>query len=699
MSENTGSSRRRKVISATLAIAMATTMLLSGTLAYFYQTRAVNIFKGEELTKEVIAHDDFDKTTGNKDIYLENTGTSPVYVRIRLTEDFWSSEETNTGAAVPDTTYKYRNGYMPNADHTAGSMVHAVSNDPTADPLAGNGEGDFHEEYFAWTWGNQKKQYLSAADNETTQAYSNDNTTEKYIEDRVAHDNSNTTYTMGAENIKETEVSEGVMSYMKWYNLTSTASTATPEEITAAWENQYNFTGWVMDRNGWCYWSQPLMPGQATGLLLDQVTKKGQIANDALNYEYHIHVDFEAVNMNDYELWMNRKPASSDGDTWNESGYIDWRLNGLLKNITDKIKYGEKITKLIEQLQKMKTDYPKTQITGHETDSEGHPVYYYSMGAMSDIETALQTLYQANYARAKQYKESAEAKQAAYIADKTAVLNGDTTVQDPDGTAIDLTTLQDDAARAYLSKYAHEAGKLTYDEVKGINSFDLAGSKDNPVQISDLSWITNETLPNLKTLTLIRPDETSLKGYLDLSNFPDTIETIIIQNDSAITGINVSGLPKLKRIDFERCAGLTKFTETKNADGTYTGIYGLDAVAEQMESISVRGCEFTTFDGTPFKNLKSLWIGAYVPNTWTSVNLSGLTKLSTFSVFPIYTTTLDISDIADELISVADMRKLEEITINSRQILTDLKRELTVTEKDTGKKYKLAVDGTKTEIS
>ncbi len=51
------SSRSRKTISAVLAVAMVLVMLMSGTLAYFYQSRAVNKIFGTE--KNVIGHDDF----------------------------------------------------------------------------------------------------------------------------------------------------------------------------------------------------------------------------------------------------------------------------------------------------------------------------------------------------------------------------------------------------------------------------------------------------------------------------------------------------------------------------------------------------------------------------------------------------------------------------------------------------------------
>lgn len=101
MRENMSSRKRRKALSIILAVAMVATMLLSGTLAFYYNATATNEFDGQMLTKEVVAHDDFNEESGNKDIYMENLGESTVYVRVKLTEDFRLNQEKD----VAPTTY------------------------------------------------------------------------------------------------------------------------------------------------------------------------------------------------------------------------------------------------------------------------------------------------------------------------------------------------------------------------------------------------------------------------------------------------------------------------------------------------------------------------------------------------------------------------------------------------------------------
>jgi hypothetical protein len=59
----------------------------------------------------------------------------------------------------------------------------------------------------------------------------------------------------------------------------------TPAEATLAC--------WILDTDGWCYWSQPLMPDTATNLLLDNVQ---MTANPDDNWAYYIDVNLQASN-------------------------------------------------------------------------------------------------------------------------------------------------------------------------------------------------------------------------------------------------------------------------------------------------------------------------------------------------------------------------------------------------------------------
>lgn len=86
----------RKKAAGGISLVAVIALLLMGTFAWYDFTQAAeNVFTGP-FVREVLLHDDFDGEaaaewdeyqTINKDVYVENTGNTDVYVRVKLTEN------------------------------------------------------------------------------------------------------------------------------------------------------------------------------------------------------------------------------------------------------------------------------------------------------------------------------------------------------------------------------------------------------------------------------------------------------------------------------------------------------------------------------------------------------------------------------------------------------------------------------------
>ncbi len=76
-----------------------------------------------------------------------------------------------------------------------------------------------------------------------------------------------------------------------------------------------SFEGWIIDTDGWAYWSKALKPGTATGLLLNKLNIQPKLSEEKYDWEYDIHVDFEAVDATDIGLWTTTtQTKDSDGN-------------------------------------------------------------------------------------------------------------------------------------------------------------------------------------------------------------------------------------------------------------------------------------------------------------------------------------------------------------------------------------------------
>jgi len=244
-------------IKAGFAVVCALALFMAGTFAWEQIINHVNEFTGKR--DDVTMHDDFDPSTGQKDVYVENQGSKPIFIRVKLNEAMNLTSYTWRPAAGDWTTHTYGT--------TAENCGHA------------NAAGKLFHDYFKWTMGGWKY-YVPAAGLE-----------------QIVHDTR--TYT-------ETD-----------FNAGTAKKTPDAVMITAAGflamtpEQQADFIGWIYDTDGYAYWSQPLNKGEVTGLLLHKVTTDASLKNT--DYYYAIDVIVEAVDIDDIPMWTQGAQPSDGG--------------------------------------------------------------------------------------------------------------------------------------------------------------------------------------------------------------------------------------------------------------------------------------------------------------------------------------------------------------------------------------------------
>ena len=295
---DTKQSRRgagKKTVAAIAAIVFVLALLLGGAFAWrdFAQS-AMNRLRGGS-TADVLLHDDF-SPWDNKDVYVENTGDQPLIVRVLFEEYFQIGNKVlvpATGGDINDSSTYAIHLFGGEADITMGASGAAVI---TRDLLPETCEYPTHE-YFQWELGGEPglpvvmaegKYYLRGTselgnhDYEAmmTQAIADAGLTGMSFDDAV--DNPNI---LGPNGLMfgKTLDQYPVFTIEGWMKLDHRVQIKTP--------------CWILDTDGWAYWSQLLQPGEATNLLLDNVT---MIKKPSDNFQYIVDVQLQAVNPSEW---------------------------------------------------------------------------------------------------------------------------------------------------------------------------------------------------------------------------------------------------------------------------------------------------------------------------------------------------------------------------------------------------------------
>ena len=259
--------RNIKKTSAVVSVVCAIALIISGTFAWSKIQNIQNEFE-ETVTPSAELRDDFDLDSGNKDVYVENTGEVSFFVRMKLNEYMEIFNATsNKFESIKDANYKATEnpeGTVPLkkiAKEQWDTHICDVNGvDSCGNPTAAS--KTFHE-YYRWKMGGTKKTTLTGK-----------------IE----------TYT------------------------TPTAAVMTMAE----WENAGSLSGdiWVLDTDGYIYYAMKVKPQTTTGLLLDAVNN---LNTPDSNFYYAIDAIMEVVLEDDLETMMNGGGPTAQGHTLEKS--------------------------------------------------------------------------------------------------------------------------------------------------------------------------------------------------------------------------------------------------------------------------------------------------------------------------------------------------------------------------------------------
>ena len=258
-------SKRRKlaaILSAVLVVALAVT----GTMAWTQLDGEETNEWGDTVTPGGNGHDDFDGNE-DKDVYYENYGSAPLFVRIRLDEYMELGESTNAKSLVKGAKRSDKTTWTPHVPAAQGTPeVCAPGNLETAGV-------DFHD---FWTW-------------KMGSAFG-----ERYYWPTLP-----------------TDTDAGKVQKDQFYkapgNVDGRQLKAIPEATVvtmAKWVADGMPIGnyWVVDTDGWAYWAAPLVPKSATGLLLNEVKLTNKPDQ---SYYYAINVRYNASDKTDIGVLKN----------------------------------------------------------------------------------------------------------------------------------------------------------------------------------------------------------------------------------------------------------------------------------------------------------------------------------------------------------------------------------------------------------
>jgi len=271
------------------AIVLSFVLLAGGAFAWTdFSQSIINRLRGN-ADNDVLLHDDFEPGK-NKDVYVENTGKTPLVVRVQFREFFQIGNNVLTPGVDLDPgtpIYKDTDGkYVPSKSWPIHKFpATAMTGTGAWGEFDGDCTANTHD-FWEWKMTGEQKWYKKG-----TSAQGNYD----YAPGSSLHDPLTCAQTLDKENI---------MTVAAW-----NALTATQKENTACW---------ILDADGWCYWSQPLNPGEATNLLLDNVQLiPGVLPDD--NYAYFIDVKLQASNKSEIEDMKNNE----FGATANGKNLID----------------------------------------------------------------------------------------------------------------------------------------------------------------------------------------------------------------------------------------------------------------------------------------------------------------------------------------------------------------------------------------
>jgi len=275
---------RNLLLLALSALAVVAVMVGSAFAWTDFGQSRTNRFRGT-VEADVTLHDEYDEETGDKDVFVENSGNSPIYVRIRLDEYM----EIDSKSFIDTANIRRKDTWTP----------HTYDNTTVEDCE------HFHE-YYTWKMSGAQRSFVEG--------------TPGLVYSRLGANGRVDTTPAGG---KPTAVASSPIIMSKYLALKtlSESQLAIDEGLDAAmsaedliiWMSATTDGCWILDdtdtaENGgaWAYWSVALEAGQATNLLIDSVTRTGK--EPSADWYYGIDVKLQAVTVSDF-------------GKWNDSGY------------------------------------------------------------------------------------------------------------------------------------------------------------------------------------------------------------------------------------------------------------------------------------------------------------------------------------------------------------------------------------------
>jgi len=273
-----GRKTSKKPLIAALTVVLVVAILLGGAMAWtdFTQSRT-NKFRGAN-DADVTLHDEFDGE--NKDVFVENSGTNTIYVRVRLDEFMQVNDHIFKMAdPAPTPDVRDKTTWIP---HTyAGKSIVDCGNTDTKDK--------FHNHY-KWKISGADRKYLPG--------------TPGMVYGTLGADGKVDENPTGGKPTATASAPILMSEFLALENLDYSSQMSAAQK--AEWD-RIKAGLWILDDTakaadggGWAYWSAPLLPDTATNLLLDEV-KLHKDADD--DWIYRIDVKLQAVTANDFGKW------------------------------------------------------------------------------------------------------------------------------------------------------------------------------------------------------------------------------------------------------------------------------------------------------------------------------------------------------------------------------------------------------------
>ena len=281
---------KRKTLPGIVAVSLVA-LMVTGTFAWTnFGSRITNEWRG---IGSIInppdnvggtLHNDHAPDSSYHQIFVENWGDEPIFVRIMLREYM----EMGSGAGLKSTDgdepnpLNFAEPLIPNTyiDNPDAWKIHIpISTSPNIC------DSEIIHSYWEWEMGGQKYFHPASVDRRNDKSY-------------VAS-GSPADLTANYENVQQTLYAQ-VITMAQWIENGSIAG---------------NY--WVFDTDGWAYWAAPLNPGDATGLLLNRVTK---ITPPEKDYFYGINViaQMATADLDDLDNYERFGDSSNGG--WTEAG-------------------------------------------------------------------------------------------------------------------------------------------------------------------------------------------------------------------------------------------------------------------------------------------------------------------------------------------------------------------------------------------